>query len=162
MSKDAECSEETGGRPFLGFARKTRRKMEKNKFNAIKKVAKLDTVTRYEVTGKLVINPEDYEEGQLVSDHRICYRADVVLERGGAVVVTPLDIESLRSRLFEVLYQREHGGCGARWHRNQDFEVLRIRVPRSVPKAQRIRMVKEAFIDGMSWYEGREDTALRA
>lgn len=137
----------------------TTKKMGKKNFNAIKKVVKLDTVTRYEVTGKLIISPEDYEEGQLVSEHRICYRADVVLERGGAVVVTPIDIDRLRTRLFEVLYQKEHGGCGARWHRNQDFDVLRIRVPRSVPKEQRIRMAKEAIIDGMVWYEESEDTA---
>ncbi|MBR1941913.1 MAG: hypothetical protein IJ845_11420 [Bacteroidaceae bacterium] len=125
--------------------------MEKKIF---KKLMQMDTVTRYEMDGSIIITPEEWHQHEQVCDFPVSYKARVKVSKNGKAVIRAYKKDSPAFLRYEELYCNEQNGIGCRIRRTQEHIIVRLTVKRDQLPAQIRRQTHDGYLDAAGWMKG--------
>lgn len=123
--------------------------------NIIEQVVTLDTVTRYDCDGHIVMTPEDWNAEETVCQKPQHYRANVAIAPNGTTEITPVKFVPTGMPRYTELFSDEVDGKGVRLRQTQEQYILVIRVDRRLSPMQIVSKFCEAFDKAMGWLKDR-------
>lgn len=116
----------------------------------------LDTTTRYEIDGTIIVTPEEWHENEQVCKYPKSYNARVKVAKNGKTVIRRNDSKSGGALRYEELFCNEVNGVGCRVRRTRDHLIVRITVNRDQTPAQLRRDTHSKYLDGAGWMKGAD------
>ena len=122
-----------------------------------KNLKQMDTVTRYEVDGSIIITPEEWHQHEQVCDCPMTYKARVKVSKNGKTTVRPYQKDTPVQPRYEELYCNELNGIGCRIRRTQEHIIVRLTVKRDQLPAQIRRQTHDGYLDAAGWMKGANE-----
>ena len=110
----------------------------------------LDTTTRYEIDGTIIVTPEEWHENEQVCKYPKSYNARVKVAKNGKTVIRRNDSKSGGALRYEELFCNEVNGVGCRVRRTRDH------LNRDQTPAQLRRDTHSKYLDGAGWMKGAD------
>lgn len=117
----------------------------------------LDTTTRYEVDGTIIITPEDWNDDEKVCKYPKSYNARVKVAKNGKTVIRRKDSKSGGALRYEELFCNEVNGIGCRVRRTNDHLIVRLTVKRDQTPAQLRRDTHSKYLDAAAWMKAANE-----